>query len=85
MTKDDPPSAFFPPKYSGDPKRDLNQFVATTDLGSEPLDLEDVPQVSGRVLRDALKAGGLAVPVIGGSPFHGRGGLFPPHVLAGAA
>src|SRR5262245_60421693 len=78
MTKDDPPRAFFPSEYGGDPKRNRHEFVATTDLGSKPLDLDDVPQVRRRVLGDAFKAGGLAVPVIGGSPFHGRGRLFPP-------
>src|SRR5687767_1628360 len=78
MTKDDPPRAFLPPEYGGDPKRNRHRFIDPTDLGTIPLDLDDVPQVGGRVLGDALKAGGLAIPVTGGSPPHGLGGLFPP-------
>jgi hypothetical protein len=85
MTKDDPPRAFLPPKYGGDPKSNRHEFVATADLGSVPLDLDDVSQVRRRVLGDALKASGLAVPDIGGSPFHCRGGLFQPLGLAAAA
>jgi hypothetical protein len=53
MAMDDPPCAFLPPEYGRDPKRKRHQFVATTDLGSKPLDLEDVPQVRRRVLGDA--------------------------------
>ncbi len=77
MTKDDPPPAFLSPKYGGHPKRNRRHFVATTHLGSVPLDFDDVPQVRRRVPGDALKADGLAVRVIGGGPFHGLGGLLP--------
>src|SRR5207249_1701885 len=58
-------------------QRNRHQFVATIDLGSEPLDLDDVPEIGHRVLGDALKADGLAIPVVAGGPFHGLGGLFP--------
>src|SRR4051794_3019097 len=77
MAKDDPPRTFLPPEYGRDPKCNRHQFVATTDLGSKPLDLEDVPQVRRCVLGDALKTGSLAVPEVGGGPVHGLGGLFP--------
>ncbi|MER9080904.1 hypothetical protein [Mesorhizobium sp. M0895] len=59
MTKDDPPRAFLAPEYGGDSKRNRHQFVATTDLGLESLDLDDVSQVGCRILRDAVKADGL--------------------------
>lgn len=77
MTKDDLPRAFLPPKYSGRSKCDRNKLVAAADLGSDPLDLDDVTQVGRCVLGNTVKADNLSVSVVGSGPVHRFGSLFP--------
>src|SRR3954453_20294199 len=50
----DLPIAVFAPQDARDPQGDGARFGATTDLGAEALDLDDVSQVRGRVLDDVL-------------------------------
>jgi hypothetical protein len=53
----DLPAAVFPAPYGRGAKRERLAFLGVTDLDSRTtLDLQDVRQVFGRVLRDSLEA-----------------------------
>ena len=69
VTMHELPVAVFAAKHARDPQGDRCDVFAPTYLRLEPLDFEDVSEVTGDALREVLELDRLAIPVVGcGSP-----------------
>src|SRR5687768_16846180 len=61
------------------PQRSRSHLLLTTDLGFEPLYLDEIGQVRRRVPRQRLEAAGPAVSVVPRGTLHSLGDLLPPN------
>jgi hypothetical protein len=77
MTVDDPPRAVLRPEHGRHPQRHRRERVPTAHPCLEVLDLEDVRERLGCVLRHELEPGRVAVAVMSRCASHRRNGVRP--------
>ena len=77
MTMNKLPGPVLRSKDACNPQSQLDHVRISPNSGLVPLDLDDVGEVRGHLLRYALEANGFTVPVVRGGAIHGLGGLLP--------